>query len=193
MEVILMIKVTLAFSLMFVVVLPANAADVSMKTFTTISKKGDMNLNEAFFVTAPVNGSLGFFAWGIGNHSWAETELGITYSPTTWSQFLLGAGVEQNTHPLRGYAGLWLGNKDVSLLTEVELGGSGWWYDSIGTAKINECLSVGFTARRFEGIGPRIEVSIPKMPFTLWGTPYIVEPEKKEFFPGTILGVTTKF
>lgn len=171
---------------------PAYATtNVTLKTFTTISQKGALNPAQAIFITTPATTSLDVFAWTVLTRSWSEAIGGITYSPTTWFQILLGVGAEQDVHPLRGYAGVWIGSGNVSLLAEAELGGSGWWYQSIGSHRVTDWLKLGYTARRLEGVGPRLEISIPKTPFTVWGTPYIVEPESRATFPGAIVGVTT--
>ncbi len=189
-----MFKMLFASAATLVVVAPpATAADVTLKTFTTISSDGTTKLNNVIFVTSPATGSFGVFAYTISAYKWAEAIGGLTYSPTEWSQILVGGGAEQDVNPFRGYTGLWLGNAQLSFLAEAELGGSGFWYQSIGTWKANDWLSVGYTARRFEGVGPRLEVSIPKSPFTVWSSAYVFDLESRKLLPGGVAGVTARF
>lgn len=102
----------------------------------------------------------GYFAYALGCKQWAEAYGGVTYSPTSWADFGLGAGLEQADNPIRLGGWVWLGQGDVSFCHLFADGGSGPWHKSTLTLKVDERLSIGAIGRSFKGRGAFAEVAI---------------------------------
>lgn len=153
-------------------VAPAQAA-------TTIGVFGDgKSLTTTMYSTIPVIGNVGIFGWSLTKTNYAETLVGLNYRFAPWGNIEVGLGLEQDPNPLRGTASLWLGTGSLSLLSTFENGGSGWWNRTVTSWQTSKWLSLGAEYRRFVGLGPRIEVTIPEASTSLWITIPLYDPEK---------------
>ncbi len=130
------------------------------------------------YVTHPIRWGLGVSGWLQVEEGWAEGYVGITYAPATWVELSASVGLEQASVPWRVAGSMWLGFDRFSSLTIVETGGSGPWYLSTLSVKIVDWLKAGAMIRRFDGLGPRVDITIPRTPLGLWLAylPYDPEP-----------------
>ncbi len=101
----------------------------------------------------------GYFAYAFGSKHWAEAYGGVTYSPTPWADFGLGAGLERADDPFRYGGWVWLGQGDVSFCHLFEDGGSGPWHKTTLSLKVDERLTVGAIDRSFLGRGAFAELA----------------------------------
>lgn len=128
------------------------------------------------------------WTWGLVTETWAEAYTGLAYAPTSWFEFGFAAGIEQAAQPWRIAGYVWMGNKYVSFYATAEEGGSGPWYLATLLAKPLPWLQLGAMIRRFVGVGPRIDFSLPVGPmFKLWAAYLPYEPETNLVDPLRIL------
>lgn len=113
-------------------------------------------------------GTYVFFQVGEG---WAQAYMGPTYSPKSWLQVGAGVGLEQADNPVRLGSFVWMGRGRYSLLAIYEDGGGGHWYKSEFNIKATGWLGAGAIVQHNLGVGPRVELNIPRTPVTIWGAP----------------------
>lgn len=118
-------------------------------------------LLSAYMEHQPAKGRVGAYAFTLMTRGWSEAYGGATYSPTTWSQLGMGAGLEQADMPLRlnAFAAAW--GKPGVLFATVEWGGSGWWYHThvLFNTPVS-WLKVGAMSRAYSGTGLRVEAML---------------------------------
>ncbi len=117
------------------------------------------------------NSKLGCFAWFLVSETYSEAYFGPTYSPFSWAQIGVGAGLEQTDTPFRLGGFVWVGRDQYSLLTIYEKSKTDYWYKAQANMNLNHWLGVGAIVQRFVGVGPRIQVTIPASPIQIWGAP----------------------
>jgi len=121
------------------------------------------------YMTHGFTGSqFGTFAWFFVGEHWAEGYAGLTYAPLSWCQVGLGFGLEQADDPWRVGSSLWVGNGRWSVLALLEDGGGAFWHRVVANYRVNPILGVGLMSEEFVGVGPRLEVTVPKLPVQLW-------------------------
>lgn len=193
------------FTLAFIVGLAptANAASVTSKTWF-LNKSEENTIQQAFYVTSsPLSlsslpgfkdyqlGDVGLFSWILGSKNWAEFHSGLTYQPFPWLQLGLGLGLEQAENPFRVGSFFWLGGDWWWIQTDIETGGSGLWYQSIGVfVKKNHDIEFGYFARSGEGIGPYLSHGLSRfgIPLKFWQAPLLYDPQTKQF---GLLGISS--
>lgn len=118
-------------------------------------------------------------AFFLVTEGWAQAYMGPAWAPTDWLEVGVSVGGQQIDGELaaRYAATLWLGTDIYSLLAIVEFDNAtfrgesdGVWYDLRAMAQPLAWLTVGIEARRFAGVGPRIDLKIPQTPLSVWCT-----------------------
>lgn len=116
---------------------------------------------------------LGVFSGFYVDRRYAAAYVGPAVAPAAWATLGCGAGVEttQEAVPWRAGCAAWLGTPTLSLVAVAETGASGPW----GRAELNwrfvPWAGIGAVADLLVGVGPRIELAVPKFPFTVWYAP----------------------
>lgn len=145
------------------------------------------------YIARPIANGWGVSAWLQLEHGWGEAYVGLTYAPRAWIELSLSAGIEQDAQPWRVAGSLWLGAGRFSSLTIVEDGGSGWWYQSVALVKVADWLKVGVMTKRFEGTGPRAELTLATG-FNLWAAYLPIDLESLSVHPGRwLIGINRSF
>jgi hypothetical protein len=114
------------------------------------------------------NKSFGSFAWMQQQKGYGQAYAGITYSPKTFVQLALGAGLEQDARPARVGSYVWLGKGKSSVLGVFEDGGSGFFYKVEANYQAVSRFGVGILSDRFRGHGPKAEFLVPHTPVKVW-------------------------
>ncbi len=132
-----------------------------------------------------------FFLLG---EKYAEGYLSFGRSATFAGTFVAadaGLGVEQTSDGFGRMiaASVFAKKGSVSLLGIVERG-SGLWYKSHLKWQVVPQVSLGILAQRYAGIGPRVDVRIPRTPLTLWGA---VLRDQELGRSGALIAVTSSF
>ena len=139
------------------------------------------------YQTKKLSPKFGTTVWALVSESWGEVLVGGTFSPSDWVEMGLSAGIETNSpSALRGGSSLWLGKGRLSLLLLGEKGGSGNWYNVLGTIRIangkgrNWVLptDVGIRGARFQGFGPYVNCRMGSV--QLWIVPVARDFESNE-------------
>lgn len=130
------------------------------------------NYTPNIYATYFFNDCVGISSFVLVGEKWAEYVIGPISSPASWVEIGFNVGVEQaddSPKTWRTATSLWLGHGRYSSLGIFEKGGGGWWYTSRFIVQATDWLRGGVMAQRFAGIGPRVEISIPHTPITIWG------------------------
>lgn len=145
----------LIFSI-FLLVSVSSFAQVSI--FTKYSE-GKLSPCATIFGTKPISEKMNFTYFALISESWAETQLGASYSPFNWISVGLSCGFEQNPALFRVGGSIWLGQGKTSFLTLLEKGDGpkNYWYKSTISYKATDKLNLAIRAWRFNGIGPVLE------------------------------------
>lgn len=117
------------------------------------------------------NKELGTFLFLLVSKKWAQAYIGPTYSPSSWLQVGAGLGLEQADNPTRFGGFVYMSRGCYSLLAIYEDGGGGHWYKSELNIKATGWLGAGAIVQHMLGVGPRIELSIPRTPVMIWAAP----------------------
>ena len=134
--------------------------------------------------TAKVKGDLGGFIWFQVQQGYSQAYCGATFSPKSWLQLALGAGLEKAKSPTRVGSYVWVGKGRASGLAAFEDGGSGFWYKVETNYQIGKVFGLGSLSERFKGSGPKVEFSIPPTALKLWFAPLV---DRQAFRP--VIGV----
>lgn len=118
-----------------------------------------------------LNPHLQISGFALVSNSWAEAYLGPNYSLKPWLRIGCAMGLETDKHPLRLEGSIWLGKGPVFFVGIIEGGGTGLWYNLKAMTKLNRSICVGFMAKRYAGVGPLIQVSLPRVPVAVWVHP----------------------
>jgi len=140
-----------------------------------------------FYNTHDINKKVQVFAYCMIGKTYCEGYSGLAYSPRSWLQIGAGGGMETADSPWRIATFLWAGKGPVSAIAYYEYGGSGYWWLGKATYTINKTVTAGILGNRFTGVGPLVEISIPKTHFKIWGLPaYDFEDDTQK----TVLGIS---
>ncbi len=145
--------------------------EVESQNLISREKNGNFNISPAMdaYMTHAFNDSRwGTFAWFLVCKDWAEAYAGFTLAPTTWCQIGFGLGLEQVNNLWRVGGSTWLGYGRYSLLVLLEEGAGVFWHRAVINRKLNDVIGIGYMSEEFVGIGPRIEINIPKTPVKIW-------------------------
>lgn len=126
------------------------------------SGKGEGHQEYKGYVRGPIEGKLGWSAFGTTSEQYSQAYGGLTYAPSASMELSLSAGVETADDPLRYAGSLWIGKGRASLLYIYENGGSGPWEALLGTYAVSEKLKIGILSRSYVGTGPYAEVKVGK-------------------------------
>lgn len=134
-----------------------------------------INNNEAsptvtIFGQKPINDNFSLVYFGLIGEYWAEAQMGLAWSPNTWSQYGLMAGIAQEDKLFRAGGFVWLGKDKLSslILLEKGFGSDNYWYRVKALYQFDEDLFVGAQAWRFNGLGPLVEYRLKKINSTFW-------------------------
>ncbi|MBI2064184.1 MAG: hypothetical protein HYT66_00515 [Candidatus Yanofskybacteria bacterium] len=136
-----------------------------------ISSDGEISPWTNSLVSRKFDEKLGMFVLSQNGERWAQAYVGPTYSPSSWLQVGAGLGIEQADNPVRLGSFVWMGRGRYSLLSIYEDGGSGHWYKSELNIKAAGWLGAGAIVQHMLGVGPRVELNIPRTPVMVWGAP----------------------
>ena len=137
------------------------------------SQDGDFNISPTVdtYMTHAFNDSKwGTFAWFLVCENWAEGYAGLTFAPLSWCQLGLGFGLEKADDPWRVGGSVWFGHERYSLLILLEEGGGAFWHRIVANYKLSRVFGIGYMSEEFVGVGPRVEVNIPKTPVQVWSS-----------------------
>lgn len=152
-----------------------------VESFNKVTREGKYTPQVDGQAVSMFTPKVGVFSWALVNNGWAEAIVGVHYVPTKHLELDLGTGVETDKNPSRLQAGAFLSISRATLYTAYEIGGSGYWYLAQGNVTVvkkdNASLGVGFRFQRFAGIGPRVQVEMPKAHLTVWASGPMFDPE----------------
>ncbi|NCN99611.1 hypothetical protein GW920_00565 [Candidatus Falkowbacteria bacterium] len=153
-------------SIIFILLLVSSVSFAQVSVFTKYSD-GKLAPCATIFGTKPINDKVSFTYFALVSEKWAETMLGVAYSPISWAQIGLNCGFEQNPALFRVGGSIWLGKGKTSFLTLLEKGDGqdNYWYKSTLAYKATSSLSLGVRAWRFNGVGPLVEYKVKDFKF----------------------------
>ena len=124
------------------------------------------------YISRKSNEHVGAFGWFVTNQYWSEAYAGVQLYPKKWMTVDVGAGLETDKNPWRLGGVVWIGNDKQSLLTILEMGGSGFWWRSTYNRAAGKRFGLGAMGQAQRGVGPRVQFTIPKTPIVLWTAPF---------------------
>lgn len=143
-----------------------------------------------FCPTHDLNKRFQLEGFSMTGENYAEAYVGLGYSPKPWLQVGASIGLETADSPWRVAASLWAGKGPLSFLSIYENGGSGYWYNIKATLQVRNWLTIGGMAKRFSGVGPFIQASIPSTPLKVYLVPaYDFEDDKQKTSIGICLSL----
>ncbi|MBL8029657.1 MAG: hypothetical protein JNN11_00165 [Candidatus Doudnabacteria bacterium] len=118
--------------------------------------------------TSALTPKTGTFVWFQADKEYSQSYAGLTYLPTEWLQVAAGAGLEQNSDPLRigGFAAV--NRKGGKGLLILETGGSGFFWRVEAGYPLGKGFGLGVLSQVNKGSGLRVEYRLKKMPLVLW-------------------------
>jgi len=154
-------------SIIFILLLVASVSSFAQVSVFTKYSEGKLAPCATIFGIKPINEKISFTYFALVSEKWAETMLGVAYSPTNWAQIGLNCGFEQNPALFRVGGSIWLGKGKTSFLTLLEKGdrSDNYWYKSTLAYKCTNSLSLGVRAWRFNGVGPVVEYKVKDFKF----------------------------
>ncbi len=158
--------------LMIVMAINVSVFSQKMEFFGQINSEGITPVIN-FATAKKFNEKIGisFFSL-ISRSGWAEAYFGPTFSPTPNSSFSVSAGIETGGNQFRMGSSAFIAftpQLSFLLVTEKGHGKDNYWYHS-HLMKSYDKVSVGIMARRYNGVGPRMEVTISKE-LSFWVAP----------------------
>ncbi|QQR50266.1 hypothetical protein IPF86_04305 [Candidatus Nomurabacteria bacterium] len=127
------------------------------------------------FISKPFSDSskFSFTSFTLVEQNWAEALVGLSYSPKSWLNIGLSAGIEHNPALYRFAGSVWLGKDRSSLLFLWEKGdgNDNYWYKTTALYDISTKVSLGAIAWRFHGIGPVAIYNVRKLDSKFWVMP----------------------
>lgn len=124
------------------------------------------------YIAHKSNERVGQFAWFFVGQHWSQAYAGVQLYPKKWMTVAAGAGLETNKNPWRIGGNVWMGTNKQSLLTILEMGGSGFWWRSTYNRRAGKHFGFGAMGQAHRGVGPRAQFAVPKTPVMLWATPF---------------------
>lgn len=140
------------------------------------------------YVSRAVTKKVGLFGFAARSTTWTEGYAGVTFSPRTWITLGAGAGLEQDSNPWRLGGTLWMRTGKSSLFFIGEAGGSGKWYRAVLNHGFKN-FGIGAISQAFLGTGPRVEITVPGKPLTVWVSRLMGGGNK----PSHVIGATFTF
>ena len=113
----------------------------------------------------------GSYFYGLANNSWGQLYGGLIIKPFNWALINLGSGIEVNSNPYRININFILKYKKILFYQFYEYGGSGFWYNIAINTQVRENVKAGILFKRYYGLGPNINYSIKKTPFSITMAP----------------------
>lgn len=118
----------------------------------------------------------GIFKLFIVSKDYAEGYIGVSQALVPWLEVELGVGIETSENLWRMGSAVWLGAGKISNFTILETGASGFWYRNHTKFQVAKMVGLGMFAQKNDGLGPRVDVIIPKTKLALWGA-YLFHPQ----------------
>ena len=159
-------KICLLFIINTSFIFSQNIIQVELKNLFTGSE--NLFAANALMMNSFKNKKYGTYFWIYKNKIWSEGYGGLTYMPTENLQLGAGLGIEDADNPLRLSSMIWVGDKKWYILSLLEDGGSGKWHQINALYRLNKYIQFGIMEEKFTGLGPRLELTIPNLPITLW-------------------------
>jgi len=123
--------------------------------------------------------------WGLISKKWAESYIGLIYSPSKGVEVSLSYGLETNDPGQRLGWSFWMSKSNLSLTSIFEQGGSGYWFKHTLLYSLGK-FNLGGHYQRGRGAGPRVEFNFSN--FQVWGS-YLLDKDKNNSY----LGLKLKF
>ena len=122
-------------------------------------------------VVRSLYGPVGLYSFFYVDRDAADALLGLSFAPKTWMVVAAGAGVERSEAEGSWRVGgmLWMGRKRWTSVTFVETGASGFWARTEFAWRPAPWAGIGILGDLALGVGPRLELNIPHLPFQMWG------------------------
>lgn len=166
---------SLAFCLASLPAASARADDPPKTTYVTLELQTvfagdeivpDINGTVVRFLHGPI----GLYSFFFVDRTYADALVGPAFAPAPWMVVAAGTGVEQAEEGSWRVGGmLWIGKKRFTSVTFVETGASGFWARTEFAWRPAPWAGIGILADLGLGVGPRLEVNIPRLPVQLWG------------------------
>ena len=144
----------------------------------------DINGTVVRFLYGPV----GIYSFFYVDRDYADALVGPAFAPAKWLVLSAGAGIERTEEEGSWRVGgmVWAGNARFTSVTFVETGASGFWARSEFAWRPARWAGVGVLADLAVGVGPRLEVNVPRTPIQVWGASLY---DWKEDRPAGALGI----
>lgn len=162
-----------------------------LSVYSRYTKGGKVEMNINFYGTKKISEKVNLTLFTLVERTWAEAQVGISYSPKEWISFGASTGIEQNPALYRFGAFVWLGKGKTSFLSLWEKGDGtdNYWYNSTISYKTSEKFTFALRAWRYHGVGPVATYTVKKLDSKLWLMPaYDFESDKQR----VMLGVSVK-
>lgn len=130
-------------------------------------------------------GTIGIEGFSLITEGWAEAYAGPTYTPIPQLTIGFFVGMETSTETLPRFAAeVIVSHEWFAFFGAVEFNSdsfdvqqTGLWYKVVATATTTDWLRIGLEWRRFAGLGPHIDVTVPGVPLEFWVSWTPIEPE----------------
>lgn len=119
-------------------------------------------------VTYGGKGKIGGYCWIQTRRPYSQVYCGPTFQPKNWIQVGVAVGLETGKKPVKGAGFIWTGKGRFSNLLVLEKGSTLWYRNQI-SFKANKVLTLSVVSQRYQGIGPRVELAIPKTRLSVGG------------------------
>jgi|GEM_PF-1046653 len=153
----------------------ARADDAPRKTYVTLEEQtvfagGEIVPDINGTIVRYLYGPVGLYSFFYVDRDYADALLGLAVAPTKWMVVTAGAGLEHAEEGSWRVGGmLWMGQKRWTSVTFLETGASGFWGRTEFTWRPAPWAGIGILADLSLGVGPRLELNIPHLPFQVWG------------------------
>jgi len=122
---------------------------------------GKVSPRTNLYIRSTLNDRFILTTYTVVQNSYGEQLIGIIYTPRSWIEIEGTLGIETTDKPYRLETSLYLTKGRFSGFGLYDWGGSGGFWKFHGQVKLSSLLSASIFGRRYDGIGPRIDVSLP--------------------------------
>jgi hypothetical protein len=128
------------------------------------SKGSDQKAQAGTLINLSGNRKVGAYVWAQTGPGYHQVYGGPTYTPKSWVQVGGALGIEKSGDKLSPRVGgfVWISRGRFSNIILLEGGGSGPWYKNQTSVRLPKGVNASLVVQRFAGIGPEIQVKIPK-------------------------------
>lgn len=198
------LKVLVAFLLVVVVAVVTSGFSIAQEAAFRLESQNKVTDEGvaprlSIFVTKPLAGKVSVtgFAFVKAKESYAEGYFGLAYQLRKWCSVEQNIGLEQSDSLLRLESSVFLGLPNTekpkfTFAVVVEYGREPLWWAGQIKYQLVEAVGFGFMGRRYDGIGPMVDVKTP-FGFIVYGAGlYDTEADESEEY-SALIGVQRWF